>query len=255
MSETDTSIQREQSGLPEVPRMGAESGFDATEAHVPLRLSGYACLVLGLFSAASVLAVPMLLFPVAAILIGLFALRPSRLGRPVGTTAALVGIVLAVGFGSLGASVAWFKHKTFAEQAEYFARQYIDVVASNEMELAMELRKDFVNRFSKDMPLETYYATNSAAATALEEFIDEGVNEEFQEVGSGGAWKLVKTPYVFHKYGHDRVELLFVNPADPKARQIEMIMECKTDPTTNTAQWHVHRVQYKMEPIFAESIL
>ena len=255
MSETPTSTEPESTGLPRIPRMGAESGFDATEVHVPLRLSGYLSLVLGLVSAACVLAIPMLLCPVAAILIGLFALRPSRQGRPVGTTAALVGIVLAVGFGALGASVAWFKHQTFAKQAEYFARQYIDVVASGEMELAMELRKDFVNRFSKDMPLKTYYATNEDAVEAFEEFIDDGVNEHFQEVGPGGSWELAKTPYVFHKYGHDRVKLIFVNSDDPKAREIEVIMECKTNPTNDTAQWHVHRVQYMMEPLFAESIL
>ena len=71
--------------------MGAEAGFDVSEVHVPLRLSGYLSLVLGLVSGFSFLAIPLLLIPVVAILIGLFTLRPSRQGRPVGTTAALLG--------------------------------------------------------------------------------------------------------------------------------------------------------------------
>tara|TARA_R110002049_G_scaffold50370_1_gene142946 strand:- start:36092 stop:36859 length:768 start_codon:yes stop_codon:yes gene_type:complete len=255
MSETETNPDQASSHLPDVPRMGAESGFDLSEVHVPLRLSGYLCLVLGLVSAFSLLAVPMLLVPVIAILIGLFALRPSRQGRPVGTTAALVGIVLAVGFGACGASVAWFKQKTFGDQAEYFARQYFDVIANHEMELAMELRKDFVNRFSADMPLKTFYETNGDSAAALAEFEEDGINAEIQKAGSADAFELTKAPRVYHKYGHDRVELIFVNSQDPKARKIEVIMECKTDPTTNTAQWHVHRVQYVMKPIYAESVL
>jgi len=235
--------------------MGAEAGFDTTEVHVPLRLSGYLCLVLGLVSIFSFLAIPMLLVPLLAILIGLFALRPSRQGRPVGTTAALVGILLAVGFGSCGASVAWFKHKTFGDQAAYFAGQYFDLIARGENELAMEMRKDYINRFSDQMPLKTFYQSKRETAKSLEEFRDDAVNHELRRVGPDGPWVLTKAPHVYHKYGHDRVDLQFINPHDAKARPIDVTMECKTDPLTGAAQWHVHQCQYHMKPLYAESIL
>ena len=255
MSSPNSSKTNEPDSRPYVPSMGAEAGFDVSEVHVPLRLSGYLSLVLGLLSAFSLLAIPMLLIPVLALVIGLFTLRPSRQGRPVGTTAALLGILCAVGFGACGASVAWFKQKTFGDQAEYFARQYFDVVARGQNELAMELKKDFVNRFSEDMSLQTFYATHPESATALAEFESDVLNTEIREVGPGGPWQLTKAPRVYQKYGHDRVDLFFVNPTNPKARPIEVIMECKTDPRSGEAQWHVHQIQYLMKALYAESVL
>ena len=240
---------------PYVPRMGAESGFDVSEVHVPLRVSGFFCLVLGLVSAFSLLAIPLLVVPLVAILIGMFALRPSRQGRPVGTTAAKVGIFCAVLFGACGASFAWFKQKTFGDQAEYFARQYFDVVAQGDMELAAELRKDFVNRFSADMSLKAYYENNSSAKEGLDELYEDSVTGEAQDAGVGGNWQLTKAPRVYHKYGNDRVELLFINADKAKPRKIEVIMQCKTNPETGEAHWHVFRSQMHMKPIYAESIL
>jgi hypothetical protein len=235
--------------------MGAEAGFDVSEVHVPLRLSGFLSLALGLLSGFSFLAIPLLLIPVLAILIGLLALRPSRQGRPVGTTAALMGILCAVGFGACGASVAWFKQATFGGQAEYFARQYFDVIARGEYELALELKKDFVNRFAADMPLKTFYANNVDSANAVIELKEDATTQEIQEAGSSELWVLTKAPRVYQKYGNDRVDLFFINPTNPKSRPIEVIMECKTDPRTNAAQWHVHSIQYLLKPIYAEAIL
>ena len=240
---------------PYIPRMGAEGGYESDDISVPLRVTGFVSCFLGLLSVLSLLAVALLIVPVVAIFFGLIALRPSRSGRPVGTTPAMLGLLMAVGFGACGLSAATMKQKTMGGQAEYFSRQYLELIAKEDYELALELKKDYVNRFSRQMRLKSYYESNDNSAEALEEFRDDGVNSYVQSVGPDGNWKLAKSVRVFHKYGADRAEVVWVNADDPNSRKIEITMECRTDAANKMAQWHVVRCQYVMKQIVAESVL
>ena len=85
-----------------VPQMHAETGFDQEDSAPPLRISGFICMILGALSIVSTLGQPLLVIPILAILCGLFALRRSGGQTPVGTRPAMIGIVLAVGFGACG---------------------------------------------------------------------------------------------------------------------------------------------------------
>ena len=53
------------------PTMGAEGGFDTEDSVAPLRVSGFICLILGVFSAAAVVHPAALAAPLFAILLSL----------------------------------------------------------------------------------------------------------------------------------------------------------------------------------------
>jgi hypothetical protein len=95
----------------------------------------------------------MLLLPLISFLFGFVALRRSGETTPIGRRPAMIGLVLAAGFGMCGLVLPWFKTMTLGRQAEKFSRDYIEVVALGEDEFAMELNKDSVNRFPPTVSL------------------------------------------------------------------------------------------------------
>ena len=118
---------------PTVPQMHAEAGFEQ-DSVPPLRVSGFICLLFGVLSVFSLIGQPLLLFSLIAIAFGIFALRRSGEQTPVGTRPAMLGLVLAVGFGACGFFVPWMKTMTLGRQAEKFSRDYMEVVARSEDE-------------------------------------------------------------------------------------------------------------------------
>ena len=90
-----------ESTLPDVPHMRAETGFDEADSAPPLRVSGFVCLLLGMLSVLACFGQPLLIVPLSAIAVGFVALRRSSGQRPVGTTPAMIGMVLAIFFATL----------------------------------------------------------------------------------------------------------------------------------------------------------
>lgn len=114
---------------PTVPRMQAEAGFELDDSAPPLRVSGFICLIFGVLSFFCTLGQPLLVLPLIAIVVGMFALRRSGGQTPVGTRAAMLGMILAAGFGACGLFIPWMKTMTLGRQAEKFSRDYMEVVA------------------------------------------------------------------------------------------------------------------------------
>ena len=240
---------------PIVPMMGAEGGFEEDESVPPLRISGFLCLLFGLLSALGIIGYPMLVTAVIAIVLGLVALRPWEKQKPVGVTPARIGLVLAVAFGSCGYLVHTMKSRTLAEQAEYFARQYLEVVAKGEYAIAMELKKEPVNRLPLHMPLMDHYQSSEDSMKGLTEFESDGINQQLSDVGPGVDWELGEPVRVFQYYGMQQAELLFLNPnsnQDPK--KIYMLMKYDID-SQGVGQWRVDQCRPYMKRLVAESIL
>ncbi|MCG8651563.1 MAG: hypothetical protein MI861_17105 [Pirellulales bacterium] len=235
--------------------MGSESGFAVEEVVPPLRPSGFVSLVLGLLSPVSLVGAAALLVPLGAILFGLFALRRQQEAAFASTIAAKVGLVLAFGFGSCGLFVPIFKNRTLGSQAEQFARHYIELVAMDETELAMELRKDYNNRFPGTMPLKAHYSLNESSEDAMLEFRNEGTNRRIRERGPGAEWKLERPVRVFTHYQIQRAELFFIDPTGKSSLHLYILMQYDLDHRNGDGQWYVVQVQEHMEPIFAPSIL
>lgn len=229
-----------ESTLPNVPQMHAESGFDETDSAAPLRVSGFVCLLLGILSFAACFGQPLLVIPLAAVLFGLIALRRSGEQRPVGTTPAMIGMVLAVGFGACGLFLPWFKTVTLGSQAAQFGRYYIEVVARGEDHIAMELQKDYVNRFPPTMNLKEHYAISESGQRAWEEFKDQSINQTIQMRGPDAEWVLDRAVRVYYSYGREHAEVVWADPTGETTAKIRMFLEYRIDSKGN-GQWHVER--------------
>jgi hypothetical protein len=235
--------------------MSAEPGFELQEDHVPLRISGFIALILGLLSVLSVLGMPLLVIPAGAIAFGLFALRKYDGPTPVGVKPAMFGLVLAVGFGSFGFCVPFMKTMTLGRQAEYFARQYLELVARGELEMALELKKDHVNRFMHNMPLKDHYAMHEPAQEMMDEFSQDGLNKTVRELGPGAVWELDRAPRVFQFYGRDHAQLVLVNNDRTKPLKVLFQMICVPDRRTGVGQWHIDVCTIQGEQLVAEKVL
>lgn len=239
---------------PLVPQMQAETGFELDDSAPPLRVSGFICLILGVLSFSCLLGQPLLVLPIIASVFGVFALRRSGGQTPVGTRPAMLGIVLAAGFGSCGLFLPWMKTRTLGSQAEQFSRYYMEVVARGQDEFAMELRKDYVNRFPTTMSLKDHYALTEDAARRLMEFREDGINNTIRKRGPGADWILDRPTRVYYSYQREHAEVIWIDPTGETPSKIQMFLEYRVSPDGD-GQWHVDVVQSYRERIVAENIL
>ena len=238
---------------PLVPPMHSEAGYEPEDSAPPLRVSGYICLIFGVLSFFSTLGQPLLVFPVLAFLFGMFALRRFGDQTPHGIRPALVGMVLAAGFGSCGLFVPWMKSASLGRQAEHFSRQYMEVVARVYDEFAMELRKDYVNRFPSTMPLEQHYRMSDTASENLAEFTADGVNVLLRKRGPNAEWVLDQPTRVYYSYNRQHAEVVWRDPEGKS--KVQFFLEYRPHHQTGDGEWHVHIAQFKTERIVAPSVL
>ncbi|MEM8666262.1 MAG: hypothetical protein AAGG48_02015 [Planctomycetota bacterium] len=238
-----------------VPQMRAETGYEDDGAIAPVRISGFLCLVLGLLSFVSLFGKPLLVIPVAAFFVGLIALR-KYVGeeRPVGTTAAKLGMVIAVGFGSCGLFVHTFKGRTLGAQAEKFALDYVEVIASGNDFYALELEKDYPNRFSDSMDLEEHYALDDIGENIVGQFRRRQVNEVIRTRGPGSVWALDESVTVQYSYGKERARVVLRDPTGETTSKILIFLLYRVDSKGN-GQWHVEDCSIVSERLIAPAVL
>lgn len=235
---------------PIVPHMQAETGFEETIA--PLRVSGFIALLLGLLSASALLGSSMLLIPIAAFAFGLFALRKHSGPTPVGIRPAMAGMILAAGFGACGLFIPWMKTAVLGSQAKQFSRDYIELLAQDEVEYAMEMCKDYVNRFPKDMNLKEHYTRGEDSQRRLDEFRDSSPLVSIQKRGRNADWILDRPINVYHLYGDERAEVVWADPARKTRLRVILIYKVDSD---GDGQWHVDTCQPYRERIVAPAVL
>lgn len=240
---------------PTLTRMGAEGGYQVDEQQPPVRFSGFVCLLFGLLSIFSLLGRPLLLIPLAAFLFGAIALRKSPFGVPVGTTAAKLGLVLAVGFGACGFFLPWAKEQTLGTQAAYFVRQFFEVVHKGEWELVAELQKPYQNRLMSSMPLKEFYEVNEQAAQGLTEMRENGTYEAIQNADRVEDWELASSPHVFTRWGRQMVDTRWRDRSGNSKQIIQVELEYIVDRKTDMGHWHVTLFQFYRDRLVAESVL
>lgn len=247
-----------------VPSMGAEGGFEEFEGAAPLRVTGFVSGLLGILSIFSIAGRPALILPVLAIILGIIALRPYGERKPVGRAAAFLGILLAVGFGSLGFCIPWFKSSTLGAQASYFSAQYIKLIQQDEAEYAFELSKSHVNRLPENLPLKVHYAEQAALKAASEEATEEsdeitqlredGFYEIILNAGPDANWVLDGSPRVYHRYRIDKADVTWKNLSDPSQNPIVIVMVHVIDSKTGRAEWRVESSYVKSARLVAEKV-
>jgi hypothetical protein len=235
---------------PIVPRIHAEAGFE--EAISPLRISGFISLVLGLLSSAALLNPVMLGVPLAALGFGFFALRRYSGSAPVGVRPAMVGIVLAAGFGACGGAIPLLKHATLGSQAKQFSRDFLEVVARENLEFAKELTKDYNNRFPTNMALEDHYQ-EEGAIKAMQEFKGSIPLNAIVSRGKNAEWILFQPVRIYYSRGKTQAEVVWADPA--QKTKIQFFMHYKVDHRNGDGQWYVETCQHYREPIVAPAIL
>jgi len=233
--------------------MGSGNGFELDETP-PLRVSGFISLILGVLSACSIIFKPMLVMPLGAIVFGLIALRKYDGPRPAGTRVAVWGVLLGVTFGCCGYTVSLMKQATLSRQAEEFAGQYMDLVAIGHDEHAMELKKEWYNRFSTDMNLADHYLSDQRIAESLVQFKTDLVNRELKRCGPEAEWVLDRPIRVYYQYGYDHAEVVWTDPTGDSEMTIQMFMDYRID-SQGRGQWQMQIVQPLRDRLVAESVL
>lgn len=238
---------------PGVARMRAEAGFEPEEVQTPVRFSGFVCLLLGMLSILCLLGRPLLVIPFAALLFGLIALRPAPEGRPVGTFAAQLGLLLAVGFGACGFFLPWAKNQTLGSQAEYFVGQYFELIRDEQWELVAELQRPPNARHLASMPLQEFYDVNDSGQESLDQLQMDDTLQEVRRAGSD--WQPARSPRVFTRWGRQMVETFWTDRAGLASEDIRVELEYSVDPQTDIGQWHVTEFHFDRERLVAESVL
>ena len=272
MSNTDTPPESKSISdlvsMTELEGMGAETGYAEEDNTPTMRVLGYVSLFLGLISWAAVLGTGGIVVAVLAVLFGVIAIRPTKAGKLSGIMPAKMGIFLGVGFALAGFFLSYFKTQSLGTQAEKFARNYIEVIQSDNKVYGMELRKIYSNRFTHSMPLAEYYReaerrAQKAASTsggggesggrsALQTFRTDPANELIWGQDAKTRWALERPVRVFHQYHIDRAEVVLIMPGTNK--RLQFILQYHIDPT-DVGQWHIQLVQPYRELIVSESIL
>lgn len=246
--------------------MSSEAGYGTEEGGSPLRVSGFISLLLAVLSGFSIVAIPMVGLALAAILFGMFALRKSDSSVvPAGTTAARVGILIAVLLGSWGTARYSFKQQTLGGQAEYFARQFVRVASSGNLVYASELQKSYVNRYLRTMPLEARYKMDRIER---EEMVKEAAaqggsppEEDDQTVVDlvkypvDHQWFLYRPVRVYSHYGSQKAEVVLAADQSEKPYRLRIILEYLTHKERGTGEWYVETCIPYAERIVADSIL
>ncbi len=249
--------------------MSSEAGYEAEVDDSPLRISGFIALLLSLLSGFTIVAIPMVGFAIAAVLCGMFALRKSdSQSLPVGTTAARIGILVAVLFGTWGVGRYAFKRDTLGSQAEYFARQFLRVASSGNEIYAKELQKSYVNRYLVTMPLEeTYELERLRIERQMREAQERG--EEFSPPGAEDdttvtdlvkypvdqEWVLFRPVRIFNHYGRQKAEVVLATDHTESAYKLRIVLEYLVHKDRGTSEWYVETCLPFRKRIVAESVL
>lgn len=241
---------------PAIPRMGAEAGYQliSEEDVPPLRASGIVCLIFGMLSFWAAVAWQMLIIPILAIVFGVIAMRKWGDVRPAGTTAAVIGLLLASGFGALGVMIPVMKQQTLGKQAEYFAHEFLELCGNGEKELALELQKPVGNRQLGTMNLEKAYEEDEVAREQMEG-ASGGIVDQIIAAGPDVDWQLAQPVRVFVQYGTEKADTYWIDPSGTIDQKVQILLEWHPDETNDTGQWHVALFQFHRELIVAPSVL
>lgn len=253
--------------------MSAESGFE-DEKEQGLRISGFLSLIVGAFGFLGMIAPVLVVVGLVAVALAFFARRKYQGVAPVGYGVALIGGFLGMFFAAAGFFTFYLERSTMTGQAEQFAREYIKLVAMDEPELALELKKRPINRFLKGMSLKEYYARQQAekdreleanpsqratmegSGNMVVDFRDEGVNKKIRQFGVDAEWEIEDPPRFFYNYGDYKADV-WLSHQEPGEKPftifMRLIVEKKDD--TDVFQWTVEHCMVKMKRLVAESIL
>jgi len=193
-----------------------------------------------MLSGVMVLSPYLLPLPILTLVLGGFALRPSRSGPPIGRRPALAGMFLAIFFTGWGYTRAEIREQALAESGQRFAEYWLELTRMGEWEVVLELLNHPEARQHPKMPLKEFYANSESRSQLFKEFKERRIVEELIAAGDQVEWQLVKQPKITQRYGIDHVEMIFedANSAFSGKLRVEMMREWNRSGTI--PGWQVH---------------
>ncbi|QEG38688.1 hypothetical protein [Roseimaritima ulvae] len=205
----------------------------------PVRPSGFVALFLGLLSSVVLLSAALLIVPIFAIAIGLFALRPAPLGAPVGRRFAMAGILLAVLFATWSVVGNRVRSEELAANGQRFAAHWLELASMGEWEVVLELMKWPERRQSPKMPLEPYYANTDARVEEMASFKERQGFSRLVEAGDTARWAVFGTPHVFSDRGEQCVRVRFVDQSAAAVGGVWVELQRRVEEDAEAGEWKV----------------
>ncbi len=128
------------------------------------------------------------------------------------------------------------------------------MIALGQDEFALELNKDYVNRFPETMSLKEHYYANDQSLQRFTEFRDSSVNEMIRQRGPGAPWVLDRPVRVYYSYRREHAEVVWMDPTGEVESKILMILEYRVD-SKGQGQWNVANAMPLTQRYVADSIL
>ena len=154
-------------------------GLDQYRAIAP---SAVAALVLGLASPLALIHPLLWIIPPLAAGLAAWALVQIAINRGLtGRSAALIGLMLALVFGSAAPARVLSRRWMLYHQARPVAAKWLELVRQGELEHAHQWTLSFRRRLSPGSPLKTFYANNANSQEELEKFFSSPPLQHFIE--------------------------------------------------------------------------
>ena len=159
-------------------------------------------------------------------------------------------MVLAAGFGACGLALPMIKTSMLGGQAKRFSRDFLEVVAKDDLKFALELQKFYAFRLPPSVSLDEHYRLNDGAASRLTKFRAEPVTGTIQRSGTDANWAVAQVR-IFFSRGRERADVMWRSPTGDRIR---FIMDYVKDEDGH-GQWHTPNVHVHRERLVAENIL
>ena len=210
-----------------------------TVDHVQYRsVSGLAvlALLLGVLSATALAHPGAWVMPLPAIVCSLWALRriqrqPDEL---LGRKAALIGLTLALGFGTWAPSRYYCDRWLLNRQAREFIEEWFQYVLQGELEVAHQATLDYYLRQPEGTLLDEFYQDNPEDLTELQTFFSRGIAQDLVDLGADGRVRFEKSLEMLFVGGSCQISQRFLlyrtDQDEPVARaQIRVARDTQQD--------------------------
>jgi len=257
LSMADEGPEAIQPANAELARAGARpdesgSGLPIDEAH-PVRITGFLSLLLGLVGAVSLIGQSLVIVPVVAAALGLWAMRPYRSeNRPIGYLAGAIGLFAAVLFGTWGVTERSLRDRKLSTQAERFAVEWLSLVSYGDLPLACELQVTPSRRNPRSMDLADYYANSEEGRRALEMFVGQETVAAIIKAGGSVRWRPERRPQVYAEFGRQLTTTVWEDASKIIKAKIRVEMHYTPASDGKPAQWTVDQVFPHVEPLSPE---
>ncbi len=205
----------------------------------PVRPSGFVTLLLGGLSSVVLLSTSLLIVPIFAIAIGIFALRPAPLGVPVGRRAAMFGILLAVFFSAWAVMSSRLRMQELSSNGQQFAAQWLELASMGEWEAVLELMKWPEARQNPKMPLKPYYANTEMRIDEMKAFKERAGFGRLSQPGEPDRWSPLASPDIFTDHGEQCVRVRFVDKTESTESGVWVELQRRAGEDGQSGEWKV----------------